>query len=239
MAKAAKRKQKSAPCQSVERTYFLNPPQLEAKNNTQQQYIENIRDFPVVIATGYPGTGKTYVAARIAAQMYRSGLIEQIFIARPAVSTSKSVGAFPGTKNEKMCEWIAPVMGALQEEFSYSYLKALMNPETGTINVCPLELIKGRSLDNTFVIVDEAEDLTVKEVKSVVTRIGKNSVIVLSGDVGQKDIAVSGLAQFATMCATDQKLSKIVAHTAFTSPDTIVRSAACRELILGFERASL
>ena len=195
--------------------------------------------MPIVVATGYPGTGKTYIPTRIAAEMFKAGLISSIMLSRPNVTSSKSVGYFPGTKNEKMTEWLAPVLGALKEEFSHFTLKGLLHPETGDITMCPLELIKGLSLQNTFMIVDEAEDLTIEEIKKVLTRIGNGSKIVLCGDTDQTDIRQCGLVKLLKMRESDHDLQSVIGHVDFSNPGTIVRSAACKKIILGFERANL
>lgn len=239
MAKVGKRgkRKKRALNQPQYAPIHLNPPPLVPKNNAQKEYIDSINRYPVTVATGYPGTGKTYIPARLASEMYKLGMVETIYLIRPNVSSSKGIGYVPGTKNEKMSQWLAPVLGALQEEFTQIALQSMTNPVTGTIIMCPMEYIKGLSLDNVFVIVDEAEDLTIKEIKSVLTRIGKNSRIVLSGDIDQTDLYKSGLGTFLNILEADERLQTTVRSVDFDDVSYITRSPACREIILGFDRA--
>ena len=220
----------------VERCFNPAAP-LTSKNALQADYITCIKDCPITVATGYPGTGKTYIPARIAAHLYKTGQIDNIILSRPPVSASNSLGFFKGTKEEKMKQWLAPVLGALKDEFSPGELSYLLKEEVERVTFVPIEVVKGQSWKNSFVIIDEAEDCTLKELKSILTRIGANSRIVLCGDVGQTDLRRSGLAELIDMCKGDARLRKHIQHVDFNDPATIVRSDMCREMILGFERA--
>jgi phosphate starvation-inducible PhoH-like protein len=213
--------------------------QLLPMNQLQKHYIDCINESPITIATGYPGTGKTFIPARIAAAMFKLGRIKNITLTRPNVSSSKTMGHYPGSKNEKMQNWLVPVLGALTEEFTMREINWFSQPEQNQITMCPLELVKGLSWDDTFVIVDEAEDLSIAEIKAVLTRIGNNSKIVLCGDVQQAHVRDSGLAKFIQMMNQDQKLKDFIGYVHFNDPSHIVRSPACREIILGFERADM
>ena len=223
------------PCRSG----WLFPKPLVGQNVQQREYINCINESPIIIAIGYPGTGKTYIPARMAANMLKSGTINNITLVRPNVTASKSVGYYPGTKNEKMAQWLAPVLGALKEEFTLGCINGMTSPERDQVTMCPLELIKGLSLNDSFVIVDEAEDLTIKEVKAVLTRIGTNSKIVLCGDIGQSDLPNSGLKKLIELRSADQRLANLIAFINFNDKCSIVRSTACKEIILGFERAGI
>jgi len=221
----------------IERAFQQASP-LRSKNFKQQEYMNYIQECPIVVATGYPGTGKTYIAARMAAQWFKQGRIDNIVLSRPSISTSKSLGFFKGTKNEKMQQWLAPVLSALREEFAPGELEYFAKEEIDKITFCPLEVIKGLSWKNSFIIVDEAEDCTLKELKAILTRIGKNSRVVLSGDLGQSDLGKNaGLSTVLEMCCSDERFGHHVRHINFDDPDMIVRSPTCREMILGFERA--
>jgi phosphate starvation-inducible protein PhoH and related proteins len=222
----------------VERNF--NPPApLTPKNLTQRGYIQSIYDYPVVIATGYPGTGKTYIPARMAAQMFNKNAINNIVLSRPSVSTSASIGFFKGTKNEKMLSWLAPVLGALREELSPAQLEYMMKDEVDQMIFCPLETIKGLSWKRSFIIIDEAEDLTLKELRAILTRIGKSSTVVLCGDMDQCDVHNPGLCQLLAILANDPQMQTVVKHIHFDRPDEIVRSPACKEIVLAFERYNL
>lgn len=209
------------------------------KNPLQQHYLRCMMESPITVATGYPGTGKTYLPARLAATMLKERKISNITLARPNVSSSKSMGFYPGTKNEKMMNWLAPVLGALKEEFPPRILEFMCKPEVAQISMCPLELVKGMSWDDTFVIVDEAEDLTIAEIKAILTRIGTDSKIVLCGDTQQTNIARPGLQILLDMMTSDRRLNNLIGFVDFNDPSGIVRSPACKEIILGFERVGM
>jgi len=217
---------------------FCPASQLLPKNASQGIYIDALRSSPVVIATGYPGTGKTYIPARIAGDMYKRGYINTIVLSRPSVSTSNSIGFFKGTKNEKMLQWLAPVLGALREEFPPSQLEYMMKDDVEHIVFSPLETIKGLSWSKSFIIIDEAEDLTFKELRSILTRIGTGSTIVLCGDLVQTDLRKSGLQTLLDLMAIEPKMKNIISHVNFNKPEEIIRSSACRELVLAFERSA-
>jgi len=218
---------------------WLNPRPITPQNALQREYLCCIEESPITIATGYPGTGKTYIPARVAAEMFKRGEIKNITLIRPNITSSKSMGYYPGTKNEKMMQWLAPVIGALQAEFSMSTLNTMMAPEINTLTMTPLELIKGLSLNDSFIIVDEAEDLTLKEIKAILTRIGENSKIVLCGDIQQCALSHSGLCAFLRLREQDKRMQNLIGVVDFNDPAGIVRSIACKEIILGFERAGL
>lgn len=224
---------------SIRRVGWEYPRPLQVQNHWQQTYVNCINDSPITVATGYPGTGKTYIPARLAAGMLKRGEISNITLIRPNVTASKSMGYYPGTKNEKMSQWLAPVLGALKEEFTMAGLNSMSAPERDQLTMCPLELIKGMSLSNSFVIVDEAEDLSIKEVKAILTRIGTNSKIVLCGDLQQADIQHSGLGQLIQLRGKDTRMQNLIGLIDFNDTSSIIRSTACKEIILGFERAGL
>jgi len=221
------------------RSSWIYPKPLQPQNKLQAHYLNCIYESPITIATGYPGTGKTYIPARAAADLFKRGEITNITLIRLNITSSKSVGYFPGTKNEKMSQWLAPVLGALREEFSNAALNQMMAADPNQVTMCPLELIKGLSLNDTFVIVDEAEDLTLKEIKAILTRIGQNSKIILCGDLQQSDLHNCGLNTFLDMRENDDRLMNLIGCVDFNDKGGIVRSAACKEVILGFERAGM
>ena len=209
------------------------PPILEPQNQQQSEYMHSIRTVPYTIATGYAGTGKTYIPVRMACDFYQNKDIRKIVLARPAVSQSKSLGFFKGTKEEKMQNWLAPIWSTLLEVFSESKLMTMI--EYNELEFVPLETIKGNSWKDSFIIIDEAEDCTLKELKSILTRLGTNSTMVLCGDIGQADLRNSGLSQLLSLMEKNNRLGRMIDHHAFDDADDIVRSEACKEIILGFE----
>jgi phosphate starvation-inducible protein PhoH and related proteins len=213
---------------------------LEPMTQGQSEYMQMIRTSPITFATGYPGTSKTYIPTRMASTWLKQGAIEKIILMRPAVSASQSIGFAKGTHEEKMRHWLRPILGALQEEFSYGQLGYLMKEEIQKIDFCPLENVKGNSWKNAFIIVDEAEDCTLAELKSIVTRLGTNSTLVLCGDIAQCDLqATSGLKQFLSYREKNSRLQNAVAWMDFNEFDDIVRSEICKEIVKGFAELGL
>jgi phosphate starvation-inducible PhoH-like protein len=219
----------------VERCFTPAPP-LRAKNKTQQEYVEAIENYPITIATGYPGTGKTYIPARLAVAALKSNCIKSIVLSRPNISVSNSLGYFKGTKDEKMLNWLAPVLSAFRESLAPSDLQYCIKEDVARITFCPLEVIKGVSWKNSFIIIDEAEDCTFKELRSICTRIGNNSTLVLCGDIDQCDLNHSGLAELINLLNHDQQMQAHVKHIEFNDINTIVRSETCKQMVLSFQR---
>lgn len=237
MSKSERRQKEKRPTreEKIHLDFKLAPP-LRPLNQGQAEYIRSIESSPFVIATGYAGTSKTYIPTRIAAKWLQQEAIDKIVIARPAASMSESLGFFKGDHIEKMKMWIAPVLDALKEDLKPGYIEYLLT--IGAIDCVPMETIKGRSMKNAFIIIDEAEDLTLKEVKTLLTRLGTNSTMVFAGDISQVDIARSGLGEFLALREKNDRLKNIVDHIAFDDYDDIVRSEAVRDVIIGLDEVS-
>ncbi len=211
---------------------------LVPMNEIQKEYFDYLRDdsFPTVLAIGYPGTSKTYGPSVLAIDAYREGRINKIYVIRPAVSDSKSLGFFAGSLLEKSLNWCAPVISVFIERIGAAAVEIAL--DSGDIELIPMETIKGRSLENCWIIADEAEDLTVKELKKVVTRQGKNSKLVLAGDILQCDLReTSGLAKAVQMAEKYPDLGIAVVN--FDRPSDIVRSEQVKRWILAFNREGI
>lgn len=159
---------------------------LEPLNERQREYISAIKHNPVTLCIGVWGSAKTYIPSVIAADMISRKQVEKIIIARPAEGKGKSIGYLKGGANEKLEPWCAPVTDTLKACLGVGHFQALI--DNGRIEMLALEHVKGRSWDNTFIIVDECEDLEPEVAKSLVGRQGINSKIVITGDIAQKDI---------------------------------------------------
>lgn len=207
---------------------------LAAQNPHQAKYIEHIKSSPIVFATGYPGTSKTYIPTRLACLWLNQRAVRQIILLRPAVSASKSVGYAKGTHEEKMKHWLRPILKPLREEFSHGQLEYMLKEEINVIDFVPLENVKGNSWNDAFIIVDEAEDCTLAEIKSLITRVGRNSTMVICGDVAQCDLKQSGLGEFLKLREQNERLQRVTQHIDFNDFNHIVRSDICRELVMGF-----
>jgi phosphate starvation-inducible protein PhoH and related proteins len=158
---------------------------IEAKNEKQQRLISSILNKEIVIAIGSAGTGKTYCSTATIANLFLEGKYEKIVLSRTNIGTGKSLGAFPGTIQEKMAPWLLPITSVLEQCFGGTYYKYLLSKNI--IEVQPLETIRGRSYKDSLVIVDECQNLTFEEIKAITTRLGENSKMVLCGDPAQSD----------------------------------------------------
>ncbi len=203
---------------------------LVAKTTKQARYIEAINNYTQTISLGCAGTGKTYVAATLASQLYLKGTIDKIILTRPNVPSSRSLGSFPGTLEEKMAPWTAPVVDVLKKHLGGAYENAVRNK---AIIVAPFETMRGASFNDAFVIMDEAQNTTPEEMQMFVTRIGDNCRIVINGDIKQSDIRqTSGLA---TLIELAQRFNLPVPVVEFGIED-VVRSKECKMWIEAFDR---
>jgi len=202
---------------------------IKALNPKQVDYIFDLQNVCCVIATGSAGTGKTFVAASIAAQELATRKISTIVISRPNVPTGKSLGAFPGNVEEKMEPWLLAITDTLKKQLGISFYENAV--KNGQIQVQPIETIRGRSFDNARLLFDESQQLNIQEVQAIVTRLGKYSSLVLMGDISQRDNNADGL-QYLIDLAERHHLP--VAVHKFTSDD-IVRSDTCRLFVKAFE----
>jgi phosphate starvation-inducible PhoH-like protein len=203
-------------------------PPLQAKNPRQQEYISAIKHSKIICGTGVAGSGKTYIAARMAALMYKKGDVRKIVISRPnEIEGTRSIGLLPGTLEEKMLPILGPIISVLEEEFGKSQFEYMV--KKGRIEYLPLEYIKGRTFDDCFVIIDEAEDITQDIIKVLLMRTGVNCKIVLDGDVAQHAIkARSGLAALLEL---SEKVHLPIAFIDFPSwDDHCVRSEEAKYL---------
>jgi len=198
------------------------------KNPLQADFIKALKTKPLVAGLGCAGTGKTYVAGMIAAQMLLKGEIDQIVLTRPNVATGKTLGHFPGDISEKLAPWLAPILNVLKYglgsgDYEYRLGKTILTQ--------PLETIRGQSFDNSFVIVDESQNLGIEELKALTTRIGDNCVMALIGDETQSDVRNgSDLTRFVEMCNRADIDVPIIRF----GIDQIVRSDICADLVKMF-----
>jgi len=219
---------KKAEEEAVAKTVMLTP-----LNETQGDYINALNTSNQVIVCGYSGTGKTFIAATYAANMYLSKQIDKIIVTRPVVSVGKDLGYFKGDLNEKFTPWAAPVLDVLEQQLGGAYETGIKN---GNIILSPLSTMRGRSFNNAFVLLDEAQNTTVAEMKMFLTRIGSNSKVVINGDIRQSDIKeASGLSKIIHMA----KKYKMDIPVIEFGMDDIVRSDTCRNWIINFEKEGI
>lgn len=152
----------------------------------QARYVDAIRKHDLIFAVGPAGTGKTYLAVAVAVEALKRRLIRKIVLVRPAVEAGESLGFLPGDMHAKINPYLRPLLDALQEMINYNQMKALM--EQDVIEVVPLAYMRGRTLNEAFIILDEAQNTTVSQMKMFLTRMGEGSKIVVAGDATQVDL---------------------------------------------------
>jgi phosphate starvation-inducible PhoH-like protein len=203
--------------------------EVQALNDKQYDYLTSLYGDPCVICTGAAGTGKTFLASSVAAKDLAEKRIERIILSRANVSTGKSLGAFPGTVEDKMAPWLLPITDVLRKQLGGGFYDHAV--KTGAISIQPLETIRGRSFDNSIVLMDEAQQLTIEELKAVCTRIGEDSKLFLMGDRAQRDVNTDGLKWLGDLV---EKHNLPISYHTFTSDD-IVRSGLCKTFVKAFE----
>jgi phosphate starvation-inducible PhoH-like protein len=160
----------------------------------QARYIQSIREHDITFAVGPAGTGKTYLAVAVAVEALKRHVIRKIVLVRPAVEAGESLGFLPGDLHAKINPYLRPLLDALQEMVDYEQMKRYM--EQDVIEVIPLAYMRGRTLNESFIILDEAQNTTIAQMKMFLTRMGLGSKIVISGDTTQIDLprpSASGL----------------------------------------------
>lgn len=202
---------------------------LAPRNKNQQDYIEALDTSDQVIVFGPAGTGKTYCVATYAANQYHLKDIDKIVITRPHVAVGKEIGFLPGTLEEKSAPWALPVLDVLEKHLGKGVVETGLKNQN--IEVAPLALMRGRSFEDTFVICDEAQNITLPELKMLVTRIGEGSKLVLNGDIQQSDLKeVDGLSKIVHLAKKHMLPIPIIEFTV----EDIVRSDICKEWIKVF-----
>ncbi len=211
--------------------------ELEPRSEHQAEYVNSILKNVVTVGLGFAGTGKTYIASTMAAQFKNKVKNGKIVLCRPNVSDSKSIGALPGDSLDKMSPWISPYTSVLKEHLGVMRVEADMRK--GAIEVCVFEHMQGRTFDDSFVILDEAQHTTQKEIEMFLKRVGVNSTVVVCGDIAQARLGErSGLKMLLDM-HRDSGLPEIKANIGlveFNRPEDIVRSEFCRDVTVAFDR---
>lgn len=212
-----------------EREESVRAKPLVAMNKRQQAYIDLLNEKPIVIATGYAGSSKTYIPAVMAADLYKLNQIQKIYITRPAVSSSKSLGFFKGDPTEKLIQWLGAVIPIFVDRLGKSMFEIAV--ESGDISFVPLEVAKGLSINDAWFIVEEASDLTKEEVIKLITRMGKNSRLILAGDIRQAELKGESGLHWLIKFVERHQLSHNFGFVDFNDVNDIVRSDAVKQFI--------
>ena len=170
---------------------------IRPKSVGQQQLIDAIDAKALVLALGPAGTGKTYLAIAKAVEALEAGRVARIVLSRPAVEAGESIGFLPGEMEDKLAPYLRPLYDALSDRLSMKRVRALM--AEGAIEIAPVGFMRGRTLNNAFVVIDEAQNCTYVQLKMLLTRLGWSSTMVVTGDPNQSDLLpeLSGLGAVA------------------------------------------
>ncbi len=159
---------------------------IKSKTVGQKKYVDLMKKKTITFGIGPAGTGKTYLAVAIAVNAYKEKQVEKIILTRPAVEAGEKLGFLPGDLQEKVNPYLRPLYDALQEMLGADSFAKMM--ERGTIEIAPLAYMRGRTLSNAYVILDEAQNTTKEQIKMFLTRLGENSKMIITGDLTQIDL---------------------------------------------------
>lgn len=205
---------------------------IKAKTVGQKDYVDKIKKNTIVLGIGPAGTGKTFLAVAMAVKALRAKEVNKIILTRPAVEAGERLGFLPGDLQSKIDPYLRPLYDALYEMLgSDNYQKQI---EKNTIEIAPLAYMRGRTLDDSFIILDEAQNTTPEQMKMFLTRLGFNSKVVVTGDLSQTDLPFgkkSGLAQAVKIL---DKIDGIAIHR-FSERD-VVRHRLVQKIILAYEK---
>ena len=170
-------------------------------SENQRRFMEAVERHDLIVTVGPAGTGKTYMAIAKAVEALEENQVDRIVLTRPAVEAGESLGYLPGDLGEKMAPYLRPLYDALSERLGGKRLRTLL--ADGGIEIAPVGLMRGRTLNNAFVVIDEAQNCTYGQLKMLLTRLGWQSTMVLTGDPDQTDLlpGLSGLGEIATRLA--------------------------------------
>lgn len=206
---------------------------IRARTANQKLLVEAVDNNDVVFAVGPAGTGKTYTAVALAVRALKNKLVKKIILTRPAVEAGESLGFLPGDLKEKVDPYLRPLYDALDDMFPPDKLAHFMSNRI--IEIAPLAFMRGRTLDNSFIILDEAQNATSMQLKMFLTRLGPSAQSVITGDLSQVDLPFhqkSGLRQSIDLLEGLQGVGVV-----YLQPEDVVRHRLVKEIIRAYERA--
>ena len=204
---------------------------ITPKSRTQKEYIDAMRKYDMVFGIGPAGTGKTYLAMAMAVASLSKGVVSRIILTRPAVEAGEALGFLPGDLTEKVDPYLRPLYDALHDMMHFEKVSSLMR--RGVIEVAPLAFMRGRTLNDSFVILDEAQNTTSEQMKMFLTRIGFSSKAVITGDITQTDLPTdktSGLIETKNILQGIDGIKFV-----FFSKIDVVRHRLVQEIIKAYE----
>ena len=205
---------------------------LKPKTLGQAAYIQSIRKHDIVFGIGPAGTGKTYLAMAMAVDAFRKKMVERIILTRPAVEAGESLGFLPGDLQEKIDPYLRPLYDALFDMLGYDTFLKLK--EKGVIEVAPLAYMRGRTLDNAFIILDEAQNTSNEQMKMFLTRMGYGSKAIVTGDITQIDLPKGRSSGLITVSRILRNV-KGISFVQFSKSD-VVRHPLVQRIIEAYER---
>jgi phosphate starvation-inducible protein PhoH and related proteins len=211
--------------------YTFDRKAVRPRTPTQAMYLKALEQNEVVFGIGPAGTGKTYLAVAAAVAALRAKRVDRIILVRPAVEAGESLGFLPGDMQEKVDPYLRPMYDALADLMSYDKMRRFL--EMGVIEIAPLAFMRGRTLSNAFVILDEAQNTTVRQMKMFLTRLGLNSRAVITGDLTQIDLRTpeqSGLVRIQSILGHVPDIKFVYFH-----PEDVVRHRLVKEIIHAFD----
>lgn len=183
---------------------------ISARNPNQKVYLSKLHDASksIVFAIGPAGTGKTMLAVQHGIKLFQEGVVDKIVVTRPAVSVDEDLGFLPGTLNEKMAPWTRPIFDVFLEYYKQQDINKML--DEGVIEISPLAYMRGRTFKNSYIVADEMQNATVNQMKMLLTRLGDNSKMVVTGDLAQADrLNDNGLVDFCNLLADKQGMRHI------------------------------
>ena len=211
--------------------YSFDRKSVRARTPTQAVYLKALEQHDVVFGIGPAGTGKTYLAVAAAVAALRQKKVDRIILVRPAVEAGESLGFLPGDMQEKVDPYLRPMYDAPADLMSYDKMRRFL--EMGVIEIAPLAFMRGRTLHNAFIILDEAQNTTVRQMKMFLTRMGTDSRAVITGDLTQIDLKSadqSGLVRIQSILGHVPGIEFVYFH-----PEDVVRHRLVREIIHAFD----
>lgn len=182
---------------------------VKPRTDGQRELMEAIKTHNLTMAIGPAGSGKTYLAISAAVEALEEGKVEKIILSRPAMEAGESLGYLPGDMQEKMAPYLRPLYDALGDRMGGKRVRQLL--EDGTIEIAPVGFMRGRTLNNAFIVIDEAQNCTYAQLKMLLSRLGWHSTMVVTGDPSQSDLldGMSGLGDIANRFAVVENIAVV------------------------------